>query len=73
VLLKLSSVHTSLKAWWVLYKVNLEVHPNVYDNYNVSITNDVIFYIYQEDGDQRNDDEEDDIVYKGTNLDELVC
>jgi hypothetical protein len=39
----------------------------------ISITNYVIFYIYQEDGDQRNDDEEDDIVYKGTNLDELVC
>jgi hypothetical protein len=28
--------------------------------------------VYQEDGDQRNSDEDDDIVSEGTTLDELV-
>jgi hypothetical protein len=68
-----SKDNIDLKAWCVVYKVNPEVHPQRYDNYNVSII-DVDFYdVYQEQGDQRNSDEDDDIVSKGTTLvDELV-
>jgi hypothetical protein len=68
----LSYPYPSLKAWWVVYKVNPEVHPERYDNYNVSVTNDDLWDVYQEDVDQRNSDEDDDIVSEGTVLDELV-
>jgi hypothetical protein len=69
----LSYPQPSLKAWWVVYKVNLEVHPEHYDNYNVSITYDDFYDVYQEEGDQRNNDEDDDIVFDETTLvDELV-
>jgi hypothetical protein len=62
--------HPSLNAWSVVYKANLEVHPE-HDNYNVSVTNDDFCDVYQEDDDQRNSDKEDDIVSEGTILNEL--
>jgi hypothetical protein len=69
----LSYPHLSLKAWWVLCKVNPKVHPERYDNYNVSITNDDFYDLYQEEGDQGNGDEDDDIVSGWTALiNELV-
>jgi hypothetical protein len=68
-----SKDNIDLKAWWVVYKVNPEVHPERYDNYNVSIIDVDIYDVYQEQGDQRNNDEDDDIVSKGTTLvNELV-
>jgi hypothetical protein len=68
----LSYPHPNLKAWWVVYKVNPEVHHGEYDNYNVSVTNDVFCDTYQEVCDQRNINEEHDIVSKGAVLNELV-
>jgi hypothetical protein len=68
----LSYPHLSLKAWWVVYKVNPEVHPERYDNYNVTVTNDDFCGVYQEDGDQRNNDKENYIASKGMVLNELV-
>ena len=68
----LSYPHPNLKSWWVVYKVNPEIHPKWYDNYNVSVTNGDLWDVYQEGGDQRNSDGDDDIVYKGIMLDELV-
>jgi hypothetical protein len=68
----LSYPHPNLKSWWVVYKVNPEIHPKWYDNYNVSVTNGDLWDVYQEGGDQRNSDGDDDIVYKGIVLDELV-
>jgi hypothetical protein len=38
----------------------------------VSVTNDDLWDVYQEDGDQRNSDEDVDIVSEGIVLDELV-
>jgi hypothetical protein len=68
----LSYPHPILKVWWVAYKVNPEVHPERYDNYNISIINDDLWDVYQEDNDQRNSNEDDDIVSGGTFLDELM-
>jgi hypothetical protein len=59
----LSYPHQSLKTWWVIYKVNPEVHPYRYNNYNVSTDDDDI--VYQEVGDQADDSDNNNIVSEG--------
>jgi len=45
----LSYTHRSFKAWWVVFKVAPEVHPNRYNEYNTSIEDDDIVGVYQEE------------------------
>ena len=52
----LSYPHPSLKAWWVVFKVPPEVHPNRYDEYNRSTEDDDIVEVYQEDNEEENED-----------------
>jgi hypothetical protein len=66
----LSYPHQSLKAWWVVYKVNKEVHPYRYNNYNISTDDDDI--VYQEVSDQADDSDDDNIVSEGAGLNELA-
>jgi hypothetical protein len=69
----LSYPHQRLKTWWVVYKVNPEVHPYQYNNYNVSTdetSDDDI--VYQEVGDQADDSNDDNIVSEGVGLNELA-
>jgi hypothetical protein len=69
----LSYPHQSLKTWSVVYKVNPEVHPYRYNNYNVStddIDDDDI--VYQEVDDQVDDSDDDNIVSEGAGLNELA-
>jgi hypothetical protein len=68
----LSYPHQSLKTWWVVYKVNPEVHPYRYNNYNVSTDNtDDDDIVYQEVDDQADDSDDNNIVSEGAGLNEL--
>jgi hypothetical protein len=65
--------HQSLKTWWVVYKFTLEVHPHLYNNYNVSTDDtDDDDIVYQEVGDQVDDSDDDNIVSEGAGLNELA-
>ena len=66
----LSYPHPTLKSWWVVYKVNPEVHPYRYNEYNICIEDDDI--VYQDVGDQADDSEDNDIVSEGVGLYELA-
>jgi hypothetical protein len=69
----LSYPHQSLKTWWIVYKVNPEVHPYRYNNYNVSTDDtDDDDIVYQEVGDQADDSDDDNIVFEGAGLNELA-
>jgi hypothetical protein len=69
----LSYPHQSLKIWGVVYKVNPEVHPYRYNNYNVSTDDtDDDDIVYQEVSDQVDDSDNDNIVSKGVRLNELA-
>jgi hypothetical protein len=45
----LSYPHPSLKNWWVVYKVNPEMHPTRYDEYMERHEDDNVIDIYQEE------------------------
>jgi hypothetical protein len=65
--------HQGLKTWWVVYKVNPDVHPYRYNNYNVSTDDtDDDDIVYQEVGDQADDSDDDNIVFEGAGLNELA-
>jgi hypothetical protein len=50
----LSYPHESMKHWWVVYKVNIEMDTRRYDAYMERHDNDDIVHVYQEEneGDQ---------------------
>jgi len=69
----LSYPHKSFKTWWVAYKVNPEVHPYRYQNYNLSTNDDdEDDVVFQEVGDQADDSDNDSIVSEGAGLNELA-
>jgi hypothetical protein len=68
----LSYPHKSFKTWWVAYKVNLEVHPYRYQNYNLSTNDDDDDVVFQEVGDQADNSDNDSIVSEGAGLNELA-
>jgi hypothetical protein len=45
----LSYPHPSLENWWVVYKVNLEMHPARYDEYMERHEDDDVVDVYQEE------------------------
>jgi hypothetical protein len=45
----LSYPHPSLKNWWVVYKVNPEMHPARYDEYVERHKDDDVIDVYQEE------------------------
>jgi hypothetical protein len=45
----LSYPHPSLKNWWVVYKVNPEIHPARYDEYVKRHEDDDVVDVYQEE------------------------
>jgi hypothetical protein len=45
----LSYPHLNLKNWWVMYKVNSEMHPAQYDEYMERHKDDDVVNVYQEE------------------------
>jgi hypothetical protein len=45
----LSYPHSNLKNWWVMYKVNPEMHPAQYDEYMERHKDDDVVDVYQEE------------------------
>jgi hypothetical protein len=45
----LSYPHKSMKHWWVVYKVNLEMDTHRYDAYMERHDNDDVIHVYQEE------------------------
>jgi hypothetical protein len=45
----LSYPHKCMKNWWVVYKVNLEMHTRRYDEYMDRQEDDDVIHVYQEE------------------------
>jgi hypothetical protein len=45
----LSYPHESMKHWWVVYKVNLEMDTHRYDAYMERHNDDDVIHVYQEE------------------------
>jgi len=69
----LSYPHPSLKNWWVVYKVNREVHPQRFDEYVENHEDDDDVGVYQEEvDDEYVENHENFRISSGTGLAEIA-